>query len=445
MNDDIRGFFEQREWLEYTYLYARSHRVSPWGLAATILSRVSALTPPNVVAQLTPTDLPMSLNYNTALVGPTGSGKGKSMALARHLVPAPILSPFTEIKPKTGESIPAKFIDKIPMVDAEGKTVKGEYTDKCVTDRCLVFVPEIVSLRAAMSKQGSNLLPTLLEAFSNEPLGDDTKGKQYQIKLPPYSYRLSGLVGVQPNNSGVIFDEANTGLAGRFVFMPSTDPDAPETRPQAPSGPFPFSVERLPEGNSLVQVEELCRAGSRDAMGGNGYPLVILQYPGAIAGQVDGMQRNGVTGNVNALDSHRPELIGKLAALFSLMEQRDLLGVSEDDWEIATSFMNYSDIIRADTIDLRKAISTDERADRIAAEDEARRISEAKQVQVCCDRILTVLATHDPQRKGMKGYLIRRQCGKYGYKYPQAIDTLVDFGSVKKVGGDDSTTYTLAT
>lgn len=235
-----KTFFSARKWLEYAYRYARALRLSPYGLVGVMLARMSALTPPNVVAQLTPHDMPMTLNVNVALVGPTGSGKGRTMGQARHLMPSPPLCMLEEVKPKTGESIPAKFVAKVPATDGDGKPIKGEYMDKVMTDRCLLLMPEVVSLKAAMSRQGSIILPTLLESFSNEPLGDDTKGKQFQIKLPPYAYRLAAVVGVQPNNAGVLFDEAQTGLAGRFAYMPSVDTDAPSRRPEPPTGVFPY-------------------------------------------------------------------------------------------------------------------------------------------------------------------------------------------------------------
>ena len=69
-------FFESRKWLGYAYRYAKALRLSPYGLVGVMLARLSALTPPNVVAQLTENDMPMTLNLNVALVGPTGSGKG---------------------------------------------------------------------------------------------------------------------------------------------------------------------------------------------------------------------------------------------------------------------------------------------------------------------------------------------------------------------------------
>ena len=332
-----KTFFSARKWLEYAYRYARALRLSPYGLVGVMLARMSALTPPNVVAQLTPHDMPMTLNVNVALVGPTGSGKGRTMGQARHLMPSPPLCMLEEVKPKTGESIPAKFVAKVPATDGDGKPIKGEYMDKVMTDRCLLLMPEVVSLKAAMSRQGSIILPTLLESFSNEPLGDDTKGKQFQIKLPPYAYRLAAVVGVQPNNAGVLFDEAQTGLAGRFAYMPSVDTDVPSRRPEPPTGVFPYDPCRIPEGNGLDALAALLKYGSLDNMPQNGpdaregYPLTIISFPSAATEYADHMQRLGVLGQATALDAHRVELVARFAALLALMDYR--LEVSREDWD----------------------------------------------------------------------------------------------------------------
>ena len=446
--DDYQDFFSRRAWLRYTWTYAKALRISPWALAGALLARTCALTPPNVVAQVTADDMPMTLNLLVALVGPTGSGKGKAMAHARHLIPAPMLSALVEVKPKTGESIPAKYVSKIPAVDADGKQIKGEYTDKVVSDRLLVFMPEIVSMRAAMSRQGSTLLPSLLESFSNEPLGDDTKGKQYQLKLPAYAYRLAAVVGVQPSNSGTLFDETQTGLAGRFLYLPSTDHDMPalDDKPARPITPFPFDAETLPEGNSYERVEALIQFGQREAMpqhGETGYPLTALDYPHEAAVYADRQQVLSCSGRSDPLDSHRLELVARVAALLRLMEH-DGLTVTTDDWNLADVLVRKSDMTRDECREQRRSIATEERADRYAADNEARDRASEKRMEVVKRRVLSALDKHDPSREGIKGYQIRQKCGKYGPDCYTAIEALYEEGKVEQVGeSTDSTSSTL--
>lgn len=405
MDGTGKAFFHSREWLGYAYRYAKALRLSPYGLVGVMLARLSALTPPNVVAQLTENDMPMTLNLNVALVGPTGSGKGKTMGQAKRLMPAPPLCMMEEVKPKTGESVPAKYVAKIPAVDGDGKPIKGEYADKVMTDRCLLYMPEVVSLKAAMGRQGSTILPTLLESFSNEPLGDDTKGKQFQIKIPPYAYRLAAVIGVQPSNANVLFAEAQTGLAGRFIYVPSIDRDAPAQRPVPPSGPFPFDTMRIPEGNGLESIAAMLKYGGLEHMPDNGpdardgYPLVTITFPEQAAAYADHAQLLSVTGKANALDAHRVELVARLAALFALMDYR--LDANMDDWQIALAFMDVSDRIRADCVEQSRRSAVDWQAEQISVKRDAEEQANAAIVERAKSRLLDLLDTLDPTCEGI--------------------------------------------
>lgn len=434
--------FDSRPTLAWLRDYARAIRVSPEGLAGAVFARVSAATPPSVVVSVTPDDMPLSLNLDVAMVGPTGSGKGKSISHSRHILPAPVCSPLMEVKPKTGESIPAKYVRREQVTDMDGKPVKGEYRDKVVTDRLLAVVPEIVSLRAAMQRQGSVILPVLLEGFSNEPLGDDTKGAEYRIKLPPYAYRLSSSVGTQPYNSDILFDEKDTGLAGRFLYMRTDDPDAPDTRPEKPSDPFPFQLDMIPEGNSFTQIEALIEAGARENLpdnGSKGYPLTVMHCPPEAIGYVDDMQKKGARGQLDPLDAHRVEIVAKLAAILRLMERRtptDPLDITPDDWRLALEFMDMSDHTRTECFNLSRRSQVQAAADAVGVKLEARDIAEANRLETVKRRVLKILDETDPGREGMKGYEIRKKCGKYQKTCYEAVELLFDSGLIDRLGKD---------
>lgn len=438
-------FYTSRPWLEYAYRYAKALRIAPHGLVGAILARVSALTPPNVVAQLTDNDLPMTLNLNVALVAPTGSGKGRIMSQSRHLVPTPATCSLEEVKPKTGESIPAKFVSKIQATDGDGKPVKGEYSDKIMTDHCLLFMPEVVSLRAAMNRQASTILPALLESFSNEPLGDDTKGRQYQVKLPPYSYRLSSVIGVQPNNAGVLFDEAQTGLAGRFIYTSATDADAPMSRPPLPRGLFPFDPTRLPEGNGLEHVQALVSCGSLENMPHNGgrsregYPLTVIAFPREAGRYADEAQRRSVTGTANAMDAHRVELVARVAVLLALMDYR--LEVNTDDWQTALAFMDMSDRIRDECAGNCRRSMVEWQAEQISVKREAEEQADRSVADRAKKRLLELLDTLDPTREGISERDLQNKLSKPQRRVMgEALEDLYKGGSIDRregIGGSD--------
>lgn len=81
-------FWNAYPWLLWIHDYAKSMRFNPYGLLTALLTRYSALLPPNVVLQVTDNDLPMSLNLDAVLVGTAGTGKGRQLAAARRLIPS---------------------------------------------------------------------------------------------------------------------------------------------------------------------------------------------------------------------------------------------------------------------------------------------------------------------------------------------------------------------
>lgn len=118
-------FWNAYPWLLWIHDYAKSMRFNPYGLLTALLTRYSALLPPNVVLQVTDNDLPMSLNLDAVLVGTAGTGKGRQLAAARRLIPSndsPV--PFKEIKPKSGEGVVSKFAEMRPATDENGKPVE---------------------------------------------------------------------------------------------------------------------------------------------------------------------------------------------------------------------------------------------------------------------------------------------------------------------------------
>lgn len=132
--------------------------------------------------------------------------------------------PFKEIKPKSGEGVVSKFAEMRPATDENGKPLKGQYSLQVLADRLEIVLGEVTYLAAAVGMDGSTLLSLLLEAFSNEAIGGNTRGRQTDLVLPPYAYRLSCLVCAQPACSGVFFDNTESGFASRFVFARSRRP-----------------------------------------------------------------------------------------------------------------------------------------------------------------------------------------------------------------------------
>jgi hypothetical protein len=99
-------------------------------------------------------------------------------------------------------------------------------------------VSEITQLGAHMNQQGATITSTLLEVYMGEELGEHYANKELRRPVKDGHYRLAMVAGVQPGNSHIVFDHAESGLPQRFVWMPAYWRDAVlpegELRPPAP-------------------------------------------------------------------------------------------------------------------------------------------------------------------------------------------------------------------
>lgn len=84
------------------------------------------------------------------------------------------------------------------------------------------------------------------------------------IPIPAHSYRMALLLGVQPRRAGALLDDADGGTPQRFLWLPTTDPLAPDVR-LLPSH-NPCRCRRRPGGLPLAArhtIEEARRARLR--------------------------------------------------------------------------------------------------------------------------------------------------------------------------------------
>ncbi len=168
-----------------------------------------------------------SLNLLVAISGDSGEGKGVSGQVARGFCGAPY-PPWR--KPGTGQGIAAMFTEQ---------TREGPVQSN---DTVILNVTEITQLGAHMEQRGATITSTLLEVYMGEELGEHYANKELRRPVREGHYRLALVAGVQPDNAGIIFDHASSGLPQRFVWLPAYWRDAvlPEgpLEPPAPGGPL---------------------------------------------------------------------------------------------------------------------------------------------------------------------------------------------------------------
>jgi Bifunctional DNA primase/polymerase, N-terminal len=245
---EAEDFWTSRELLAHVRAFARARRASPWATLLGVLARVVAATPVNVV-------LPplvggeASLNLFGGLVGGPGSGKDAALAAAADAIVVPAGS-FVEATPGSGEGLAHLFM----------RRVRGGGVEP-LADAVLLTASEVDTLKALADRHGATLLPELRKAWMGQPLGFAYAAAEKRLMLTAHSYRLCLLVGVQPARAAALLDDSDAGTPQRFLWMPATDPGAPDVAPQAPG----WRTWWAPEvGASRVQVP-VCEA-AREAV-----------------------------------------------------------------------------------------------------------------------------------------------------------------------------------
>jgi len=222
--EPVREFWKSRRELREVWWKAQVGGVSPWAVLGNVLANVAARIGPHVaLPPLGGVGGAASLNILVAISGNSGTGKGRSGPIAREFVGIPYPP---QRKPGTGQGIAAMFTEQ---------TKEGPVQSN---DTVVLNVAEITALGAHMNQQGATITSTLLEVYMGEELGEHYANKELRRPVKDGAYRLAMVAGVQPGNSHIVFDHAESGLPQRFIWLPAFWPDSvlPEgpLRPPAP-------------------------------------------------------------------------------------------------------------------------------------------------------------------------------------------------------------------
>lgn len=297
------AFWTARPVLAHIRTYARARRVAPWGLLGVSMLRVLATVEPSV-------HLPAivggtaSLNMFIGLVGRSGGGKGAVEAAAHEALA--IIGTVNDC-----ETYPVGSGEGI------GRTFRphGIEPDEPNAVRSAIFTAgEVDTLAALGSRTGATLMGQLRHMYMGETLGFANAGKDTRITVARHTYRAGLIVGIQPLKSEVLLTDADGGTPQRFLWLPVTDPQAPDERPECPP-PMPVKVPR-------------CRST----------PMPVTD---AAWTDIDGHRTATLRGeDVDPLDGHKLLCRLKAAAALALLDQR--AEVTESDWHLAAVVMDVS-------------------------------------------------------------------------------------------------------
>ncbi|MCH5645359.1 hypothetical protein [Gordonia sp. ABSL49_1] len=315
-------FWTARPVLEHVRDFARARRVPPLAMLASLTVRAIGSLDPNIVGP------PViggysSLNCAVAYVGPSGFGKGATEAAARDATNLPALP---ELPLGTGEGMARTF-----AANDEGQQ----------EIRSAIFTAsEVDGLAALGARTGATVMSVFRQAISGESIGSANAQKHTRVIVPAHSYRAVFTIGVQPERAQPLIGDT-AGTAQRILWVPTSDPDAPERRPSEP--------DRWTVPRTLVP-------GDR---------RTVLRLPDEAVEAMDRTQLGKLHGDpdINPLDGHALMTRAKIAAGLMVLDGR-MREVTIEDWELAGVLMRESDRTR----------------DRVAAvlADSARRVNRAK-------------------------------------------------------------------
>lgn len=395
--------------LDHIRQFALARMTSPAAVLGVTLLRALAIAPPTVVLP------PLiggygSLNLFTALVGPSGAGKGAAASAARDAFHWPEHIHMATVG--SGEGIAHQY----------AHIEKGEQVND---HRSVLFdVPEVDALSAISNRQGSTLLSQLRSAFSGEKLGFSYADRTRRLALERHNYRLGMIVGVQPERGAGLLNDADGGTPQRFIWLPATDTAITH---QVQDEPAPL---HLPMPGWTVEC----------ATSPDGYN--VIRIPDEVAHEIRLNHAARARGEGTALDGHAMFAREKVAFALAILDARAHMTI--DDWRISGLIMRLSEVTRNGILSTLSVKAAQRQEAEVAAE--IRRVSliedaaHAKAVTRVRARIEKRL-TAGPLSKGE----LRRGMTSADRTYlEEALEIAIDLGTVRDASTLDESKLELA-
>lgn len=426
---ELEAFWSARPELERLRTFARARCVGPWSTLGAVLARVIATIPPEVV--LPPTiGSEASLNLFVALVARSGFGKNTSEAAAEDFVAS---ETFVFVAtPGSGEGILKQY--------AYVRKPKNQEPQQINLRNAVMFtVGEVDTFAALAGRGGSTLMPELRKAWMGERLGFGWANAEKAVVVMGHRYRMTMVVGVQPGRGGALLQDADGGTPQRFIWLPTTDPDAPEEPPDEPE-PLCLSAWPRPGDEQNATADDdgpKLKFGPRDEykleMPADKSAFHVLGLPPSVVEAVRREQKAKLRGEVpenQALDAHATLARLKVAVGLMWMNGRTDK-VTEEDWDLAGVVMSVSNTARAE---VQKALKTKtvavshERGRQEAEREEAKEdYKRDKAIARITERIREKLRVKNGQAKAR----LKRQFGRDKEYFDEALARLVAVGDVE--------------
>lgn len=441
--DPDTGFWASRPYLTRIRDAARATLTSPWAVLNATLCRVSTLLPPNIVIPAMVGGQPSGHNLFAATVGKSSEGKGAAEDVAERLIPETRGAVTTQ--PGSGEALAAMFAARTTV---DGEDGKPQSVLECVNCRAMLSIKEIQVLGSNMGRDASTLTGELTKAWSGETLGSRTKQKANSVRAPRYGYVFNLIVGVQPGNAGILFNQETTGLPQRFLWASAIDPYgiSPDdvtalNAGDAPIDPLIADASDMPD-SGLEALTALYRYGSvGDMPHGEGqreaYPLKPVRFPKPVWDETRRLRaetnRNGAPEDGSG---HTNLTRLKVAMLLPWLDpgRGDRMTVTMDDWQTAGMIVRHSTMVCRQCREQWEAEAVDD----AARKAHVKRAGERKAIETegelkaaTAEKVLAYLGKRSRRGGRFDGNTIKRGIG---YKYRGYVEgALADLEKAKAI------------
>ena len=355
--ENAYGFWSARPSLHTIWRAAMAGEASPWAVLGITLIRVIAAVPHDVyLPAMGNRGRPGSLNLFLGVAADSGGGKGVAAGVAEDLYKHPVIF---DAPPGSGEGIGHLFGGMV--TDKETKQTDFQWTRRSV----LIDAPEIDSLGAIGGRKGSTADSILRQAFSGETLGFSYAGQDKRMRIPGGQYRLTMMVGVQPERAAGLFAGAGGGTPQRFLWLPAEDHRIGDPDPGDDEIPelAPYRPEWWSDGH-IIEVCEEARAEQLEERRRRGRRISVVPR-----GEVDEAWR---------LDSQAVYARTKVAAALAILDGHN--HVTAEDWELSACVAAMSSLVRGGIVDVVEAARLRD-AERRGAERGAEQVGAKSTVQ----------------------------------------------------------------
>jgi hypothetical protein len=409
-------FWSRTEVLSHILRFARSRGAAPYPVLAAVLRRgVGCIDPyvliPPIVGGAA------SLNLFTAPVGASGGGKDAANAAGHDGVnffirmgdAGRIAAPEAHyIHPGSGEGL----VRSLMPDDASPSSGRGH-----------LQVPDVATLEALADRKGQTLSSLLLAAYMGQPIGFRNNSKSTSTAIDAHTYRLCLSVGVQPDNAAFFLSREKDGLPQRFLWSPTTDPNAPFERPE-PVEPLAVTLPSFP--------------------GDHENPF-MLAIPAAAKDEIWEYRWRSLRGEgVDPLDAHIRLTRLKVAAALAIVHGYD--GVTDEMWELAGHLIEVSAKVRTELCEASAAKRRRENSARARDQADRQTIIEAHMTDQRHQRVVKAIRSKLQRVGAAERRNLQQACdSSIRADFRAVFDLLLDQHVLVMEGGNgDRTLYRLA-